>query len=570
MRFVVSYRCTALVAAVASMVALAPAMANAAGSFDLRACGAAGGTSGWTSTNTSPSSLEAGAECPPVRGHHSPDGTALNETGIYVSDRLGVDGGDPHGAPAGAKVEQRFTPAADTTISRLRYWRFVVKADDFNWYPYTAAEGSPRRLLDRCEFQNGSTVCNTGAGDWNATDSSPETLFSYSDTQTITPDLNATGLTLGITCRATGLVVCGNGGSLNTVQAELFDAIITITDPSAPTVQTPAGLGWTITGWASGTLPLTVASGDNTGIKSTQVLIDGSVVSTVARTCSYTRPVPCSDEPGAAVGIPTAGVPDGMHTVQVRVRDAADNPSTLTRPAQLRVDNQAPAAPVGLNANGPTARFTNRFDVSWSLPADAGSPITAARYQLCDANGANCGAVQDAPARTWIAGLALPRAGTSVLRVWLVDELGHADPATPAGLTLTYQPPSSTPPATPSTPLPMPTIPATTPTVQAPPAKIDPRLRVARVSRTGRRIRVTGTTSTKASGRVTIRYRARIGRRTRTITRAATLRRRGFAVTLTLSRTLARARTGTVTVRYAGDADTRAAAKSSTVRLKRS
>jgi hypothetical protein len=124
-------------------------------------------------------------------------------------------------------------------------------------------------------------------------------------------------------------------------------------------------------------------------------------------------------------------------------------------------------------------------------------------------------------------------------------------------------------PSAPATPGTAPTNPAPTNPAPAPGAKGDPRLQLSHVSRSGRRIRVTGRISTKASGWVTVRYRAGGGGRTRTLERRATLRAGRYTVTLILSRTLARARTGTVTVRYAGDGDTRAATTTAAVRLGR-
>jgi hypothetical protein len=261
-------------------------------------------------------------------------------------------------------------------------------------------------------------------------------------------------------------------------------------------------------------------------------------------------------------------VPDGTHTVQVRVLDAADNATTLPRGAQLRTDNHAPAAPAGLTATSGATSATNRFDLSWAPPADAGAPITAARYQLCDALTAACGATHEVSSATSIDGLALAAADRpTTVRVWLVDALGHADPGTAAALTLVYDAPDPvTAPGTSALP------PATAPGPTLPIAQLrpaNPQLRLTTVTRSDRRIRVSGRASTKASGRVTVRYSARVGGRTRTLSRTAALRQGRFKTTLTLSRALARARTGKVTVRYAGDGDTTAASRTATVRLRR-
>ena len=58
----------------------------------------------------------------------------------------------------------------------------------------------------------------------------------------------------------------------------------------------------------------------------------------------------------------------------------------------------------------PTSQ-TNSFSASWSLPSDSGSPITEARYQICQ-NG-NCSTPQAAPSLTSVSGLTLPAAASA-------------------------------------------------------------------------------------------------------------------------------------------------------------
>jgi len=87
--------------------------------------------------------------------------------------------------------------------------------------------------------------------------------------------------------------------------------------------------------------------------------------------------------------------------------------------------------------------------------------------------------------------------------------------------------------------------------------------RLVRVVRRGARLAVAGTIARRASGRVTVVWRQRLGRRAVRRTARAAIRRGRFKATIALPARVARARTtGTVTVRYAGDADTRAASAS--------
>lgn len=114
------------------------------------------------------------------------------------------------------------------------------------------------------------------------------------------------------------------------------------------------------------------------------------------------------------------------------------------------------------------------------------------------------------------------------------------------------------------------TAPVTPPPPPAPAPRTPPKaaagLKLGSVARTGAKVTVRGTISRRASGRVTISWSQKVGRRTIVKTATARIAKGRFAVTLRLSRALARARgKATVTLRYAGDADTRAARAQRTV-----
>jgi hypothetical protein len=316
-----------------------------------------------------------------------------------------------------------------------------------------------------------------------------------------------------------------------------------------------------------GTVPLALASSDTTGISATRVYADGSRIATLQRFCSYDRPRPCTDEPSGAVGLPTASLADGTHVIAIAAVDAAGNETRITRPTPLKVDNNPPAAPVGLGSPSPTTSSANSFSARWSLPPDAGTAIVAARYQVCQ-NG-SCGPVQTAPSLTGVDGVGLPAVGTATLRVWLADAHAHEDPAArSAALALTYAPTVPDPLPTPPAPLPDPPFaPGPTPPGPVKPApKVSPALKLTSLRHSGRRITVRGTVSAKASGHVIIRFVGRSAGRTRTLISRPWIRARAFRATITLSRSLARARAGTVTASYAGDADTRAATQRATIR----
>jgi hypothetical protein len=526
----------------------------------MQSCGETGASFGWATTlNTNDGALAIGVDCPPSS---RPQGypTSFQQAGLWASDRLGDVGGDLE-AHSGDRAEMTFAPLPGTTITHLRYWRAVHKMADpgDRWQPYISLS-TRSNVIDTCII-GGQSTCTTGADDWYPNDATTTFRGSYRDLS----DISASSIIIGLYCADSDVHTCGNGSLLTHVDAEIFSAFLTISDPTSPTVGAPTGAGWTTDTWSQGTLPLALASSDITGISATRVYADGSLIASLQRSCSYDRPRPCSDEPVGAVGLPTSGLADGVHQIAVSGVDAAGNETRVQRAAPLLVDNNAPAAPVGLVSPAPSST-ENRFEAHWSLPPDTGSPIVAARYQLCQA--AVCGAVQTAPSLTAVDGLALPAEGDASLRVWLVDGMGHEAPAAGATIVLTYTPstirpgPPPIPDLTPASPQPQPQPnPPPRPTL-----KVSPALRITSLRHNGRRVTLRGTISARASGRVTVRFRTRVNRRTRTLTLHPAIHARAFQATFTLPRSLARARAGTAIVTYAGDADTSSATRQATIR----
>jgi hypothetical protein len=539
------------------------------GSYVVQSCGETASAEGWVGTNTEPSTLASGVDCPP--SHVVPGGAAndFQQAGIWVSDRLATEGGTD--TPSGGRVELAFAAPGGTQIGRVRWWRSVYKDADDNWRPYTAL-GSSGNVIDTCDFATASHTCSVGGTDWYPHFGDPSyNAVSYTDLT----GLATNELIAGVYCPTNINNICFNGYSLTYAQVMILSAFITIDDSVAPTVGTPTGSGWTGSDWVGGTLPLAVASSDATGIAATRVYADGSVIATLQRSCSYTRPRPCTDEPDGAVGLPTAGLGDGPHEIEVGVEDAAGNETKVRRPEALLVDNAAPAAPVGLAVTSASAD-ENRFSASWSLPADAGSPIAQAEYRLCMDDG--CSAPRVSGSLTGVDGIVLPHVGTATLRVWLRDAQGHADEGGAATVALSYRPPPiiDPPPVCSCAPTPpsfTPPVTPTPPTGGAPPktttpAKSSPGLKLTTLRRVGRRVTVGGTVSSKASGTITVRYRIKSRGRTRTLTKRTKIRRKAFKTVLTLSPTFAAPRAATVSVTYAGDADTAGQARTATVRTR--
>ena len=538
------------------------------GGYVIQSCGEAGSSEGWSLTRSDPDAVDAGSECPPHRGNQPMLPGVLFQTGIWVSDRLGNAGGSVD-TPAGSHAEATFAVVPGTSIVRARFFRRLSKRSDDNWKLWIGvADGNADN--DSCDM-NGAPSCVTGADDWYPDDPNPDLdRLSYRD---LGP-LSATSFVVGVRCADNSNHLCGNGTSLTRADASIFSAFFTIADPTPPAVGSPVGDGWTTGDWAQGSLALAVGSSDATGILATSVYADGSLIASRQGSCRYDRPRPCADEPTGAVGLPVAGLADGPHTIDLVVADAAGNTVSLRRPQPLLVDTRAPAAPVGLRSPVVAATAT-AFSADWSLPADAGTPIDAARYQVCQ--GGSCGPVAAASGLTHLDAQAPSGSAPATLRVWLVDSLGHEAPGAAATVALTRAsaqtpgapapPPGADPPA-----IPLPIGCCITPTLPVTPSattKAAAALRLATLRRVGRRVTVAGTLTRLASGRVTIRYRVRRGGRSSTLTARAAIRGGAWHTTLTLPSRVASARSATVTVTYAGDADTRPGTRSATLRLSR-
>lgn len=131
-------------------------------------------------------------------------------------------------------------------------------------------------------------------------------------------------------------------------------------------------------------------------------------------------------------------------------------------------------------------------------------------------------------------------------------------------------PPQPDPPGTPTTLSPPPGPLAPSPDQPRPPVarRAAAGLKLGKVARRGAQVTVRGTIARSASGRVTVTWSQRIGRRPVTKKGTARIVRGRWTATLRLSGALARARAGRATVRvsYRGDADTRAASVKRTVR----
>ncbi|MFN8113287.1 MAG: hypothetical protein U0R51_08800 [Solirubrobacterales bacterium] len=115
----------------------------------------------------------------------------------------------------------------------------------------------------------------------------------------------------------------------------------------------------------------------------------------------------------------------------------------------LRVDNVAPAAPLGLSvAGGSGWHRDNDFKITWNNPAQAHAPIAAATVVLEGPGGQISTTTKSAPGIESIEGLTVPAVGAYTASVYLRDAAGNESSAADAETVLKFddtRPPTSRP-----------------------------------------------------------------------------------------------------------------------------
>jgi len=310
----------------------------------------------------------------------------------------------------------------------------------------------------------------------------------------------------------------------------IYDATVTIDDPAAPVLAPPTGTlrgSGGPGGWHKGPETLTINASDVSGIKRTVVTIDANRHDAVDQVCDYTRLRPCPASVTATHSVDLSALADGPHQLRASAADAAGQ-VTHSDPVEVKIDSRAPLGPKGLRVarNGDGSRR-----LSWANPSQGtAAPIVAARYAVCRPEPSTDCQAEGRSAGVDIGALdvRLPSGGGAWDGlVWLEDEAANHDRGSGARVSLN--------------------LPGNSPT-----SRRLARLRIKRVSRSGGRLRVTGTIGRAATGRVALRVRARRGGPL--LARGETRVRRGrWHISTRLPRALRGRRAALVTVRYRGD-----------------
>lgn len=165
------------------------------------------------------------------------------------------------------------------------------------------------------------------------------------------------------------------------------------------------------------------------------------------------QPCPVYSNVGRSIGINTAELADGAHSMRVCTQDygqrqgVSGTGSVSCDYRTIYTDNTAPGQPAGLEVTSANAaRYMDRFGAHWSLPPNSGSPITAIHYNIVNAAGNVV-----VPTRT-VSGTNLSvlpniagpeRPGDYRLQVWLGDTVGFSGPASSAPIPRDTTPPGA-------------------------------------------------------------------------------------------------------------------------------
>ena len=306
-------------------------------------------------------------------------------------------------------------------------------------------------------------------------------------------------------------------------------------DPAPPAVAPLTGT-LVAPGWHSGVEPVNLSATDASGVKSLSLVAGDTRLLDSQQTCDYSRMQPCPASLQQTVSVDTAKLTDGTYELKETATDAADQPGTQT--ATLKVDRHAPEKPTDLaverNPDGTLA-------FAWTNP-DQGTaaPISGARYEVCDALGVGCvaGGLIAGPNIARLGAVSIP-AGEHVVRVWLQDEAGNADSAGAATITVD-----------PSTITARRTVETNPPVLESGPAP-SASLRITKARQNGSTLTLTGTIAKKATATLTARVSK--GRTTKTLATAKTKPKAGkWTLKVKLTSTLRRSNTMYVRVAFAG------------------
>lgn len=204
-------------------------------------------------------------------------------------------------------------------------------------------------------------------------------------------------------------------------------------------------------GWLVGGVEMSYAADDaGGGMRFAETLLDGGQrvgyndlacdLTVVGGALHGRRMQPCPVKATGGHWIDTRGYSDGPHTLQTCVTDIAGNRG-CTAVYNVRIDNNAPAAPIDLRVvGGSDWRASNGFDLVWENPGQgAASPIAGAFFRVTGPGGFDTGFQHRGGGEiASLPGLVLPGAGEYRVAVRLQDQAGHSAESNSSNATLRF------------------------------------------------------------------------------------------------------------------------------------
>lgn len=229
-------------------------------------------------------------------------------------------------------------------------------------------------------------------------------------------------------------VVCMGAAKANYCSArgqnylETFTSEVTVVDEVPPSVAISPGGSLVGGEWVSGTQPVGFLASDNTGVKSVDATVGGTLYGASENPCNYAQRIPCPSGPGQ-IALETQKLPEGTQQLDLTATDAAGNQSP-SAPATVRIDNTAPGAVPVTVEGGEGWRNHDAFALDWTNASEGDrAPIVAAHWQICRAGTQECQAgTASGSSISTVGALTVPGPGEWEAEVWRQDAAGNTQP----------------------------------------------------------------------------------------------------------------------------------------------
>lgn len=364
--------------------------------------------------------------CPAAPGANSNAGE-WTVFGSPQADRAACTGGTgafigPLGGNLGPNTSAgvKITAPSPITIRQARVW----------WYV-------PAQISGATTFADVSTNAGFVGGSTTPLDdtTTPETFELPSTT---------TSFTLADYCSSDdGPTGCTFGAGENPI-LKLLGAQLTLEDTSLPSGNPTGGALATTTGTLTGTQTLVYSAKDpSSGVRLVKLLIDDNQATEndYLGRCPYEDFLACPASISDTLRWNTATVPDGTHTLEAIVENAAQNTSIFY--TATITTNNAPTnttlPAIATSSQSTVGTTLTATPGGWSAPAGAGTITYTYQWQDCNNEGNNCQTIPTAQTATYTP---TTQDTGHALRVTVsaTDNDGTTSVASPATSTITSSP----------------------------------------------------------------------------------------------------------------------------------